>query len=91
MHVYWVLTVIGSAWELGSPLSDVARLKQYWQTQFDFSKFQQQINELPQYVTPVTVEGFGTLDIHFVWQKSQIKNAIPLLFVHGWPGSFIEV
>lgn len=29
--------------------------------------------------------------MHFVWQKSDIKEGIPLLFVHGWPGSFIEV
>lgn len=29
--------------------------------------------------------------MHFVHQKSSNPNAIPLLFVHGWPGSFLEV
>jgi pimeloyl-ACP methyl ester carboxylesterase len=49
------------------------------------------MNKLPNYSTPISVDGFGTLDIHFVYQKSGVKNAIPLLFCHGWPGSFMEV
>ena len=35
--------------------------------------------------------GFDQLDIHYVHQTSTSANAIPLLFVHGWPGSYIEV
>lgn len=31
------------------------------------------------------------LRVHFVHKASQHSNAIPLLFVHGWPGSFLEV
>jgi len=29
--------------------------------------------------------------VHYVHKKSEVVNAIPLLFVHGWPGSFLEV
>ena len=39
----------------------------------------------------VEVDDFGAYDIHYVHQKSQRTRAIPLLFVHGWPGSFLEV
>ena len=46
---------------------------------------------LPNFHQPVSVDGFPELDIHFVHQKSQSLDAIPLLFVHGWPGSYIEV
>lgn len=35
--------------------------------------------------------GFDELEIHFVHQRSQRANAIPLLFIHGWPGSYYEV
>jgi len=35
--------------------------------------------------------GFGTINIHYVHKKSEAVGAIPLLFVHGWPGSFLEV
>lgn len=49
------------------------------------------VNKLPQFTRQVEVEGFGELNIHVVHQKSTVKNAIPLLFVHGWPGHFLEV
>ena len=29
--------------------------------------------------------------MHFIHQKSDVEGAIPLLFCHGWPGSFLEV
>jgi pimeloyl-ACP methyl ester carboxylesterase len=46
---------------------------------------------LPQFMTTVTVDSFGDIDMHFIHQKSDVKGAIPLLFCHGWPGSFLEV
>lgn len=49
------------------------------------------MNSLPQFETQITVDGFGPIDMHFLHQKSDVKGAIPLLFVHGWPGSFLEV
>jgi pimeloyl-ACP methyl ester carboxylesterase len=30
------------------------------------------------------------LDIHFVHVRSKHKNALPLIVIHGWPGSIIE-
>lgn len=30
------------------------------------------------------------LTIHFVHEKANASNAIPLLLIHGWPGSFLE-
>lgn len=80
----------GSAWDLGVPLSDLKRLAKGWQ-EWDWRPAEERLNKLPQFHTPISVDGFGELDIHFVWQKSPVKNAIPLLFCHGWPGSFIEV
>ncbi len=49
------------------------------------------MNSLPQYETQVTVDGFGPIDMHFVHQQSHVEGAVPLLFVHGWPGSWLEV
>lgn len=80
----------GAKWDLGSPLSDIKRLTKAWE-KWDWRKAEGRLNKVPQYHTGVKVDGFDELDIHFVWQKSEVKNAIPLLFVHGWPGSFIEV
>jgi hypothetical protein len=71
-----------SGWDLGVPLADVKRLAKAWE-QWDWREAESRLNRVPQFHTPVNVNGFGDLDIHFVWQKSPVKEAIPLLFVHG--------
>lgn len=71
-----------AGWDLGVPLADLKRLTKAWE-QWDWRKAEEKLNELPQYQTPIEVDGFDSLDIHFVWQQSEVKNAIPLLFVHG--------
>ena len=78
-------------WDYGAPLDDVKRLATYWKETYDWRKQEAQLNELPNYQTKIQVDGFEPLDVHFVHQKSEVEGAIPLLFVHGWPGSFLEV
>ncbi|KAK7193571.1 hypothetical protein DPSP01_000125 [Paraphaeosphaeria sporulosa] len=82
---------IDDQWRYGAPTSDVKRLAEHWRTGFDWRKTEAEINELPNYRKKVSVDGFGDIDLHFVWQKSEVEGAIPLLFSHGWPGSFLEV
>jgi len=80
------------SWDYGTPLSDIKRLATYWRDHFDWRAQEKLLNEkLPQFTTTVEVDGFGPLNIHFVHQKGKGKKNIPLLFCHGWPGSFLEV
>jgi pimeloyl-ACP methyl ester carboxylesterase len=78
-------------WTYGTPLADIKRLTSYWKSGFDWRKVEAGINELPNYTTDISVDGFDKLNIHYIHQTSPTKSAIPLLFCHGWPGSFIEV
>jgi pimeloyl-ACP methyl ester carboxylesterase len=78
-------------WPYGSPLADVQRLAKHWASNYDWRKAEAHMNQLPNYRKKVQVQGFGAIDIHFVHQQSRNPNAIPLLFCHGWPGSFLEV
>jgi hypothetical protein len=78
-------------WSRGPPLADIKRLAHYWEHDFDWRKAEAKLNELPQYTVGVEIEGHGTHQVHFVHQPSTVNNAIPLLFIHGWPGSFVEV
>ncbi len=82
-------------WERGPPVSDIARLATYWRDTYDWRKHEAHLNDtLPQFTTKINLEGFGSYNIHFVHAKAQgvsEENAIPLLFAHGWPGSFLEV
>ncbi|KAF2183898.1 alpha/beta-hydrolase [Zopfia rhizophila CBS 207.26] len=77
--------------DMGAPLSDIKRLVEYWKTKFDWKSQEKRLNQLPQYTTEIQAEGFDALKIHFVHQRSGVKEAIPLFFCHGWPGSFMEV
>lgn len=80
------------SWDYGAPLKDIKRLADYWQNGFDWRAAEAKLNQtLPQFTTTVSVDGFDPLEIHFVHQKSVRPNSIPLLFCHGWPGSFLEV
>ncbi|CDO72047.1 hypothetical protein BN946_scf184943.g82 [Trametes cinnabarina] len=80
-----------AGWDYGAPLSDVQKLVEHWRTKFDWRKAEVEINKLPMFTRDIDVESHGTLNIHYVHQKSKVQNAIPLLFVHGWPGNFLEV
>ncbi|KAI0823302.1 alpha/beta-hydrolase [Trametes gibbosa] len=80
----------GAAWHYGAARADVARLVAHWRGGFDWRAREAAINALPMFVRGVEVEGFGTLEVHYVHRRSGVEGAIPLLFVHGWPGSFLE-
>jgi hypothetical protein len=73
----------GAEWHYGAPLADVKRLINRWRDGFDWRAAEAKINTLPQFTADIDVDGFGTLNIHFVHQKSKVQEAIPLLFVHG--------
>jgi len=72
----------GSGWDLGCPLADIKRLTKAWE-QWDWRQAEKKLNAYPQFHMDIDVDGFGTLDIHFLLQRSEAKDAIPLLFVHG--------
>lgn len=81
-----------SGWSRGVPLEDLKRLVSYWKEGFNWRAQEEHINRtLPQFTRDIEVTGFGNLNIHYVHARSRLVDAIPLLFVHGWPGSFLEV
>src|SRR5262245_27514113 len=71
------------SWDYGVPLSDVKRLANHWQNGFDWRAVEAKLNELPQFTTTISVDGFDELEIHFLHQKSADTGSIPLLFCHG--------
>lgn len=58
-----------------------------WLHDFSWPTAQQQISEWHHFTT--TIE---SLKVHFIHEKARVrqKDAIPLLLVHGWPGTFFE-
>ncbi len=82
---------IAQPWSRGPPTAIIKQLTEYWLNGFSWRKAEALLNEkLPQYKTTIRVQDFGDYDIHFVHLRSKIRHAIPLIFLHGWPGNFYE-
>lgn len=79
----WPDELENAGWEYGAPLTDVERLVARWRDGFDWRAAEASINQLPQFTRDIEVNGHGTLNIHYVHQRSTVENAVPLLFLHG--------
>lgn len=60
-------------------------MRDQWLRSYKWKNSEDRINSFPQWTT-----GIEDLTIHFVGLFSRKKDAIPLLLIHGWPGSFLE-
>lgn len=77
-------TTYSNDWKYGAPLEDVKQLVDFWRNEYDWRKTEAEINKLPQFTTRVSVDGHeDDLKIHFIHQKSEKPDSIPLLFCHG--------
>ncbi|KAL7763812.1 hypothetical protein ACKLNR_007170 [Fusarium oxysporum f. sp. zingiberi] len=63
---------------------------EFWRDEYDWRKYEAFLNTFNHFKAPIQVDGFEPLDIHFLHHRSSREDAIPLVFVHGWPGSFLE-
>ncbi|KAJ7782360.1 Alpha/Beta hydrolase protein [Mycena maculata] len=69
----------------GIELDFLRELRSEWVEKFDWEKQQAELNQFDQYTA--VIEG---QTVHFVHQKSEETDAIPVILLHGWPGSFQE-
>lgn len=80
----------GIAQEYGTNTILLKKIIDHWRTKYDFKERENYLNQLPQFIT--NIQG---LDIHYIHVKPKMhknKNlkVIPLLMLHGWPGSLRE-
>ena len=79
-----------AGWGYGVPLADIRRLVSRWKEGYDWRKHEAQLNaELPQFTRDIEVNGHGTLNVHYIHKKSEVVDAIPLLFVHGCESNIV--
>jgi epoxide hydrolase len=81
----WPSELEGVGWSRGVPVEYLQGLADYWRDGYDWRAQEARINEFPQFATEIDGQ-----TIHFVHVKSPEPNAMPLMLVHGWPGSFLE-
>jgi pimeloyl-ACP methyl ester carboxylesterase len=81
----WPDTVPGTSWERGVPPDYLRDLVATWHGGFDWRAQETLLNALPQFETEIDGQ-----TLHFVHVRSHAPDALPLVLLHGWPGSFVE-
>src|SRR5579863_6169481 len=81
----WPDQIPGTTWEYGADIKKVRELADYWQNGYDWRTQEAKINRFDQFTTEIDGQ-----QIYFIHQRSSRSDAIPLLLIHGWPGSILE-
>ncbi|CAD6573514.1 MAG: hypothetical protein TREMPRED_000846 [Tremellales sp. Tagirdzhanova-0007] len=68
----------------------IVEAKDTWLNSFDWRKQEERINAIPAFLASVKNEDGNDFTIHFAALFSKRSDAIPIIFSHGWPGSFLE-
>lgn len=76
----------GADWDYGTNLAYLQELVDYWINHFDWRAQERLINSFSHFKAPVDGQG-----VHFIHEKGQGPNPLPLIITHGWPGSFFEM
>ena len=81
----WPDQLPGTTWEYGADIKKVRELADYWQNSYDWRAQEAKINQFDQFTTEIDGQ-----QIYFIHQRSPRPDAIPLMLIHGWPGSILE-
>lgn len=75
----------GDAWAYGTDVAYLRGLVEYWRDGFDWRAEEAALNAFPQFRA-----GIDGLDLHYLHVDGVGPNPMPLLLLHGWPGSVFE-
>jgi hypothetical protein len=81
----WPTQLPGEPWSRGVGVGYLQELAAYWAGDYDWRGAEHHLNGYPQFITEVDGQTF-----HFLHVRSPEPEAMPLVLLHGWPGSFIE-
>jgi pimeloyl-ACP methyl ester carboxylesterase len=81
----WPDEIPGSGWRYGSSLGFTRRLAARWRDGFDWREQEAKLNAFEQFRVPL-----DGIDLHFIHQPGVGPHPLPLLLLHGWPGSVWE-
>ncbi|WP_299054644.1 epoxide hydrolase family protein [uncultured Nocardioides sp.] len=81
----WPEQIPGVGWEYGADLAVVREVCEHWATAYDWRAAEARLNAHPQFLAEV-----DGVDVHFLHVRGTGPAPVPLLMVHGWPGSVWE-
>ncbi|GME45096.1 hypothetical protein CUC08_Gglean000246 [Neofusicoccum parvum] len=62
---------------------------QHWQQSYNWREWEEKLNSFPQYTIKIEDDG-NHYTVHFLCLFSTSTSAVPIVFLHGWPGSVLE-
>jgi len=81
----WPDDLPGTGWSRGVPIVYLKELADYWANGYDWRQHEEELNRYPQFTTTIDGE-----NVHFLHVRSPEPEALPLMLIHGWPGSVVE-
>jgi pimeloyl-ACP methyl ester carboxylesterase len=81
----WPQELEGAGWDYGVPVTYLRDLAEYWRTGFDWRAQEARVNAFPNLTTDIDGQR-----LHAIHVESASPDAVPLLLLHGWPGSIVE-
>jgi microsomal epoxide hydrolase len=81
----WPEPIPGAEWDYGANVETIRDLCEYWRDGYDWRAHEAELNRFPGFLCEV-----DGVDLHFWHLRSPAPDALPLLLIHGWPGSMYE-
>lgn len=81
----WAQPLEGTGWDAGADVDYVRDLCAYWRDGYDWRAHEAALNRFDLFTCEV-----DGIDLHFWWVRGQGLRRVPLLLLHGWPGSIYE-
>jgi microsomal epoxide hydrolase len=72
-----------TGWDAGTDAQYLRELVAYWQTSYDWHKYQTTLNKFAHFKAEID----GTA-IHFIHERGKGPNPFPIILTHGYPDSF---
>jgi microsomal epoxide hydrolase len=84
-RVRWPDEIPGAGWHYGTDLTYLHSLIEYWHDQYDWRQHEARLNDFQHFTVPLS-----GIELHFIHQPGIGPQPLPLLLLHGWPGSVWE-
>jgi microsomal epoxide hydrolase len=82
----WPDQLPGTGWDYGTDIDYLQLLCRHWADEFVWRAAERRLNHWTQFITEIDGQR-----IHFIHARADERDAVPLLVLHGWPGSVAEM
>lgn len=81
-------SIAGSNFEYGTNSETLKKVIDYWMNKYDWRAQEKRLNKYDHFTTQI--EGIKIHFLHIKPSNPGSNKVLPLMLVHGWPGSFVE-